>query len=216
LEIQHLLSLLAEQLKTQTPLDWTITVTALIYIFLAARENAWCWVWGIVSCSLWAYADFARYNLWVDGILQIFYVGMAVWGIYAWKFGGGQKTASHEISDQPEKDQTGLNISVLPLKSHLLIFAGGALLTLVLGFIFKKYTPTALPYPDSFVTAFSIIATLLTVKKILENWLYWMVVDALAVFLFAARDAVLVAFVMAIYTVISIFGYLHWRKRWKR
>lgn len=169
---------------------------------MAARENAWCWVWGIISCSLWAYADFARYNLWVDGILQIFYVGMGVWGLYSWKFGtqGEQKVP----------------ISTLPARGHAGIFVVGLILTLVLGYVFDKYTPTALPYPDSFVTAFSILATLLTVRKVLENWLYWIFFDAIAVFLFLARDAMLVAVVMGIYTVISIFGYIRWRNQWKK
>lgn len=202
MEFNKITSLLLGQLLAQTCLDWIILVTALVYIALAARENAWCWVWGIISCSLWAYADFARYNLWVDGILQIFYVGMGVWGLYSWKFGtqGEQKVP----------------ISTLPARGHAGIFVVGLILTLVLGYVFDKYTPTALPYPDSFVTAFSILATLLTVRKVLENWLYWIFFDAIAVFLFLARDAMLVAVVMGIYTVISIFGYIRWRNQWKK
>ena len=190
-----------EQLQTQTWLDWAITVTALVYVFLAAKEKTSCWVWGAVSCSLWAYADFAVYNLWVDGLLQVFYVGMSLWGLYAWRSG----------------KQTGeaLAIQVWPFQYHALLFLAGAALTGLLGFIFDNYSPTSYPYPDSFITSFSILATLLTVRKVLENWLYWIVLDMLAVFLFAARDAVLVAMVMAIYSVIAVFGYLQWRKKWK-
>ncbi len=215
MEIQEILSQLITQLETQTALDWSITITALIYVYLAARENAWCWVWGMVSCSLWAYADFARYNLWVDGILQLFYVGMSVWGIYSWMLGGRRKANKQANNDPAILEQKPLMISTLPLKKHLFIFVAGSALTLVLGYIFEEFTPTALPYPDSFVTAFSILATVLTVRKILENWLYWIVLDAAAIFLFASRDAFLVAFVMVVYTVISVFGYLHWRKKWK-
>lgn len=200
MEFNKITSLLLGQLLAQTWLDWIILVTALVYIALAARENAWCWVWGIISCSLWAYADFARYNLWVDGILQIFYVGMGVWGLYSWKFGtqGEQKVP----------------ISTLPARGHAGIFVVGLILTLVLGYVFDKYTPTALPYPDSFVTAFSILATLLTVRKVLENWLYWIIFDTLAMFLFIAREAILVALVMGIYAIISVFGFLNWKKQW--
>ncbi len=190
-----------EQMQTQTWLDWSITVTALIYVFLAAKEKVSCWIWGAVSCSLWAYADFTVYNLWVDGILQIFYVGMSLWGLYAWRFG--------KKADKP------LAIHVMPIKYHALIFVAGATLTALLGFVFDKYSPTSYPYPDSFITSFSILATVLTVRKVLENWLYWIVLDMLAVFLFAARDAVLVAMVMGIYSVIAVFGYLQWRKKWK-
>ncbi len=185
----------------QTWLDWIISITAIFYVVLAAKENAWCWIWGILSCSLWAYADFARYNLWVDGTLQIFYAGMAIWGLYSWRFASGKEDR--------------LVISRLSQKGHIRIFIAGIALTFVLGYIFDKYTPTSLPYPDSFLTSFSLLATLLTIQKKLENWLYWIVLNLLAVFLFFARDAVLIAIVMVIYAVIAVFGYLHWRKQWK-
>lgn len=171
----------------------------MVYVFLAAKEKASCWFWGIISCSLWAYADFARYNLWVDGILQLFYVVIGFYGLYSWKFGGSNKAS--------------LNITRLRHISHIWIILCGAIGTLLLGLIFDYYTPTALPYPDSLVTSFSIIATFLTIKKKLENWLYWIGADFLAIFLFAAREAWLVSFVMFIYTIIAIFGFYNWRRK---
>ena len=201
MEIQQLFNLFAEQIKSQTPLDWAITLTALVYVWLAARENAWCWAFGIVSCGLWAWADFARYNLWVDGYLQVFYVAMGAWGLYAWQFGG--------------QSETKLRIQQLPLRAHFFLALAGLALTFSLGFLFKKYTHTSFPYADSFITAFSIIATLLTVKKVLENWLYWIVFDTLAVFLFWAKGAMLVAFVMVVYTIVAVYGYRRWRAEFR-
>ncbi len=81
---------LLEEISKQTSLDWSILVTAIVYVVLAVRENAWCWAWGIVSCGLLAYADFTKYNLQVDGYLQIFYVGMGFWGLYSWRFSNGK------------------------------------------------------------------------------------------------------------------------------
>lgn len=198
MEIQQIFADFAKQLQSQSTLDWAITLTALLYVWLAARQNAWCWVSGIVSSGLWAWADFTQYNLWVDGILQVFYVGMGFWGLYAWR----SKT----------KTSVELRIHQLPLKSHFFLVLAGLALTLALGFLFKQFTTTSFPYADSFITAFSIIATLLTVKKVLENWLYWIVFDTLAVFLFWAKDAVLVAFVMVIYTIMAVYGYRKWKK----
>jgi len=193
------LNTLLEQFNQQSPLDWIISITAIIYVVLAARANVWCWAWGIVSCSLWAYVDFAKYNLWVDGILQLFYVAMGIWGLYTWKLGG--------------HDKEELAITKMDWKQHLMIIGLGLVLTILFGFIFSKYTPTALPYEDSFITAFSVLATFLTVRKKLENWIYWIITDTLAIFLFAARGAVFFAVVMLVYTFIAINGYLHWRKK---
>lgn len=197
-----LLHQLQEQFHSQTLLDWTITITALVYVWLAARERVSCWVWGIVSCGLWALADFFRYNLWVDGLLQLFYVGMGVWGLYNWRRGSAE--------------QGPLPIRRMSAEEHGWLVFLGCVLTLVLGWIFDRYTSTALPYPDSFITAFSILATVLTVKKKLESWLYWVVVDFLAIFLFYTRGALLVSVVMAVYTMMAIFGYLSWRNKFAR
>ena len=198
MELEQLLSALAQQTQSQSLLDWAITLTALAYVWLAARENAWCWTFGIVSSGLWAWADFTSYNLWVDGLLQVFYVAMGVWGLYAWRSGGHTKEALH--------------IHRWPLRSHIFLTIAGLALTLSLGFLFKKFTPTSFPYADAFITAFSVIATILTIKKLLESWVYWIIFDALAVFLFCAKDAVLVAFVMVVYTLMAVYGYWRWKK----
>jgi nicotinamide mononucleotide transporter len=195
----NILELFLAQVRSQTCLDWTITVTALVYIYLAAKENSWCWVWGIISCGLWAYADFFRYNLWVDGILQLFYTGMGFWGLYSWNW-----------RNEFEKP---LAISTLPVAGHIKLVVVGLFLTVLMGFLFKKFTPTSYPYFDSLITAFSLLATWLAIRKILENWLYWIVFDALAAYLFWAKGAALVALVMVVYVVISIAGYIEWQRK---
>ncbi|MBI1224400.1 MAG: hypothetical protein GC192_04105 [Bacteroidetes bacterium] len=199
MDFQAFITDFAEQLKSQTPIDWAITFTALLYVWLAARESPWCWVSGIVSSGLWAWADFARYNLWLDGLLQAFYVLMGFIGLYTWLFA-------------KQRNQAKLAIQRLSLRQHGLLWLAGGALTFALGFLFKKYTTTSFPYADSFITAFSIIATFLTIKKVLENWLYWVLFDTLAIFLFLAKDAVLVAVVMVVYTAMAIYGYLNWKK----
>ncbi|MBK8562318.1 MAG: nicotinamide mononucleotide transporter [Saprospiraceae bacterium] len=187
------------QFQSQTLLDWAITLTALIYVFLAAKERPVCWLFGIVSSGLWAWADFYKYNLWVDGLLQVFYVFMGFAGLYAWLFAAQKKG---------EK----LAIQRMPLRQHGYLILLGMALALVLGFLFKKYTPTSFPYADAFITAFSVIATFLTIKKVVESWLYWIVFDALAVLLFWAKDAMLVALVMVVYTGMAVYGWRQWRR----
>jgi nicotinamide mononucleotide transporter len=136
----------------------------------------------------------------VDGYLQLFYMAMGLWGFYAWKTGRQVNKA--------------LKIQVWPLRSHFFLLLAGLALTLALGFLFKNHTNTSYPYADSFITAFSIIATVLTVRKVLEGWVYWVVFDALAIFLFWAKGAVLVAFVMFVYTFMAAYAWWRWRREW--
>jgi nicotinamide mononucleotide transporter len=203
LELEQLLSVFVQQIQSQSLLDWAITGTALAYVWLAARENAWCWAFGMVSSSLWAWADFARYNLWVDGYLQVFYVLMSAIGLYVWLF------AKRNKSDKPQGQK--LAISTLSFRQHLWLWLVGGALTVALGYAFKNYTNTSFPYADSFITAFSIIATFLTVKKILGNWYYWIVFDTFAIFLFWAKGAMLLAFVMVVYALMAWYGLRQWK-----
>lgn len=183
-------------------IDWAATVTALIYVVLATRENIWCWFWGIVSCSLWAYASFTFYDLWLDAILQVFYVFMGFIGLYQWRYG-----RKSEAKDLP--------VSQTPFKEHLLVLAGGLLLALFFGAFFDEYTPAAATYLDALTTTFSILATFLLVRKRLENWLYWVVIDALYAYLYFSREAYLFALLMILYTGIALAAYFRWRNSFR-
>ncbi|MCB0572109.1 MAG: nicotinamide mononucleotide transporter [Phaeodactylibacter sp.] len=187
-----------EQAAAFSWVDWLATITAILYVVLAAQEKAWCWFWGMISCSLWAYASYAFYNLYLDALLQLFYVVMAGVGLYEWKYGGQSKAP--------------LPISRLPWRQHGYILAGGTAASLLFGYFFDAYTPAAATYWDAFTTVFSVIATFILVRKVLDNWAYWVVVDAVYAGLYASRGAYLFALLMIAYTIIAAFAFLSWRR----
>jgi nicotinamide mononucleotide transporter len=84
-----------------------------------------------------------------------------------------------------------------------------------MGFYFSTYTSAKMPIVDSFTTIFSIIATYLVTKKVLENWLYWIVIDVVSIYLYFGRDLHLTSLLFIVYTVIAIFGYFSWIKKVK-
>ena len=79
-------------------------------------------------------------------------------------------------------------------------------------FLLKIYTDGALPFFDALVTWGSVVATYMVAKKLLENWIYWFVIDTTSIFLFIERDLWLSAMLFAIYLVIIFFGYQSWNK----
>ncbi|MEO1626188.1 MAG: nicotinamide riboside transporter PnuC [Bacteroidota bacterium] len=177
-------------------------LTGIIYVILAARESVWCWPWGIVSSSLWAYGTLVLYSLYADFGLQLFYVLMGCIGLYQWRFGSG---GGRELA-----------ISRMSWRDHLQLVGLGVLLGLFFGYFFANYTQAAATYADAFTTSFSILATFLVIQKKLENWLYWIVTDLAYVALYVERGAKLYAALMILYTLIAIFGYEQWKKHLKR
>lgn len=194
----ELINSLYEEIIALSWVDWTATITALLYVGLAARANSWCWFWGIISCSLWAYASYFFYDLYLDALLQLFYVVMAFVGLYNWKRGG---------EEQKEKV-----ISRLSIEQHTYYIITGIILAVIFGYIFSEYTPAAATYWDAFTTIFSVLATFMLVQKRLDNWIYWIVIDAIYTGLYFSRGAYLFTILMIIYTIIALFAFLRWQK----
>ena len=84
-----------------------------------------------------------------------------------------------------------------------------------MGFYFSIYTDSVMPITDSFTTIFSLIATYMVVKKVLGNWLYWIVIDLVSVYLYFNRDLHLTSLLFIVYTIIAVFGYFSWVNRMK-
>jgi nicotinamide mononucleotide transporter len=186
-------------LSTQSATQWMALITGLAYVILAAHEKPLCWPFGIVSCSLIAVDDFALFQLYADGVLQIFYVLFGFAGLYFWIF--------RNPSGAP------LIVTSRRLKAHLIAVLALALISIPIALLLKDLTNAAYSYLDTLTTLLSLWATWLLVKKVLENWLYWIVIDAVYVVLFCLRGGELIALLYGIYMVIAVWGYLNWKHR---
>ena len=189
------------QLFTNLNFNWSIiesvaVLFSILYVILAAKENIWCWAAAIISVSLYVYI-FYTVQLYPETGLQIFYFIMAIVGYYMWN-----KQDKERIKEWSET-------------KHLLIIFIGAIFTFFMGFYFSTYTDSQMPIIDSFTTVFSIIATYMVIKKVLGNWLYWIVIDAVSVYIYFNRDLHLTSLLFVAYTIIAVFGYFAWMKRMK-
>jgi nicotinamide mononucleotide transporter len=95
----------------------------------------------------------------------------------------------------------------LPWTSHILAIATGILLMLLLSRVLRKKTSSKKTLLDAFTTIFSIIATWLMVNYVHENWLYWIIIDAAAIYLYINRKMYLGAGLFGLYCLMAIDGY---------
>lgn len=176
---------------------WAVPM-GIIYVVLAARENIWCWLFGIVNAVLSVYL-FYVYQLYAESILYWYYVLAGFYGWYAW----GKKNRTSE----------DLKISTWTIPTHAKAIVCGVVLSLLLGYTLKYFfEDAAMPLIDAHTTIFSFIATYMTTRKILENWIYWIVIDIVTVGLYAQRDLNFYAILMVIYTVIAVIGFFKWKQ----
>jgi len=181
-------------------LEFSAIVLALGYVVLAAKENIWCWLPAFVSSALYAYITWQA-QLVGESFISIFYMGMA---IYGWKLWHSSKTTAQHLP-----------VSEWEIQWHLLAIAVGLAATISLGFAFQKLFGSALPYLDAFTTSFSLIATYLVARKVLSNWIYWIIIDAINIFLYWNRDLKMSSALYLLYTVLAVWAYFSWRKSWK-
>jgi nicotinamide mononucleotide transporter len=169
---------------------------AITYLVLAIRQNIWCWAAAAVSTSIYLFIMFEA-RLYMESVLQLFYLAMAAYGWYQWRHRGPNSKV--------------LQVTTWPLSYHVFSIGSVFLLVFVSGYVLSQYTDAALPHVDSFTTWGAVIATYMVARKVLENWVYWFVIDAVSVGLYLNRGLLLTALLFIFYLVLIILGYRSWR-----
>lgn len=178
--------------------EYIAVFTGILYVVLAAKKIKWCWWFAMISTGIYIYLCFIA-TLYIESFLQLFYFGMAIYGWVYWN------------TDNKKE----LPIERWPLRFHVLnIFVSGAV-TLVLGYVMATYTQQGSPYLDAFTTVFSLAATFMVAQRILENWIYWIVIDIALFFLYTSKGYVLTGFHYGVFTVIAIFAWYSWWNYYK-
>ncbi len=171
-------------------------IFGISYVILAAKESQWAWPFAFFSTLIYTiiFWDGALVS---SSVLNFYYMAMAVYGFILWK--------------EDEHGET-LAISRWPLRKHLLFIASGLIGSMVLGYLSETYLGARFAYHDAFVMVFSGIATWMMAKKVLENWLYWMVIDSAAIVLYFKSGYLATIVLFALYVILAFYGYASWRK----
>ena len=175
-------------------------ILAIAYLILAMLEDIRCWVAWIISSLMYFFVMYSA-NLYMEALLQIFYIFIGLYGLYQWRFKADKKDA--------------LKITTWSVKNHLIVIGALVFLTSLSGYVLMIYTAAASPFIDAFTTWGAIAASYLVAKKILENWFYWFVIDFVSVFLFISRELYPTALLFIVYLVLVVIGYSAWRKSWQ-
>jgi nicotinamide mononucleotide transporter len=192
---QELIDAMAGFTTATSPWEVAAVLLAVIYLVLVIREHPACWPAAILSSLIYV-ALLGEQQLYMEAALQVFYVAMAVYGWRAWR---------------PAAEGGALVVHVWPWRWHAGALLLVGLLSLVSGWLLETNTAAALPYLDSAITWSSLLATWMVARKVLENWLYWFVIDSLSLAVFLNRGLYLTAALFGLYLVLIVIGYRRWR-----
>lgn len=188
------------------------TISGGVAVWLSAKENVWSWIIGLINVVL-AFFMFFQIQLYPDMFLQIFFFVTNIIGFWQWKF--PEESESNAINE--------LKITKLSIRNFALLSALGIVGTLIMGTFSSNLheiapklfsIPSAFPYMDSFTTVMSIVATFMLIRKKVEAWWIWLVVDVIATYMYYIKDVKLYSLLYFIFVIIAAFGAMEWTKRY--
>ena len=182
-------------------LELIAMLLSLAYGILVAKGSLWCWPAAFISTGLYTYI-FYDVLLLMDSALHVYYLLMAVYGYWQW---------SKNVSDE-EENNAKLNIVSWGLNKHISICLGLALVASALGYVMANFTPASFPYLDTFTTVYAVFATYLVTQKVLENWLYWIVIDFVSIYLYIEKGLIPTTVLFVIFVIVAFYGYVKWLK----
>ena len=178
--------------------NWELlaVVFGIAYVLLAAKESLWTWLFAFFGTLIYTIL-FWEGALFSSSLLNFYYMVMAVYGFMLWRGG---------------KDSEELTVSSYTLSKNISIIGMGLLVSLFIAYLTQTYTDAKFVYLDAFVLTFSVIATWMLANKILENWLYWIVTDSVAVVLYFKSEYHATVMLFVLYVILAFWGYYSWNK----
>jgi nicotinamide mononucleotide transporter len=200
MEIASIMQTFYQNLLDTSWIEFVAVIFGLLSVWFARKENIWVYPTGIINVLIYVYLCF-KAGLFADMGINAFYFVMSVYGWYRW---------AHK-----DDNSKHLPITALSGKEWIFNLLATLLFYLVLRFVLIKYTPSTVPDFDSFTTAIFIVGMWLMAIKKVENWIFWIIGDALVIPLFAYKGLAFTCVQYLVFLVLAIMGLMEWRKRLK-
>ncbi|MCE3295208.1 MAG: hypothetical protein K0R65_922 [Crocinitomicaceae bacterium] len=183
------------QLYETGPLEYIAFGCSILYLVFATRKSNLCWYFALAASLIFVYLYIGA-KLYFDSVLQLFYAFMAVVGWISWRKG--------------QRDEKPFQF--YGWQKHVLLNIGSVIFALILGYLSDRFTDQAYPYVDALIFSFSIMATFLTTERVPSTWIYFIIIDLVAIPVYWNRELELTAVLSLIMAVMAVFAYASWRK----
>ena len=179
-------------------------ITGILYVIGAVLEKKWCWYFGILAVISYGISTYF-YKLYGEFILQFFYLALSIYGLFQWS-----KHTDEDDLSLKEYDTT-LKIEFSSFKFLMYNIIVGVLLSFIL-YIGLVYFKSTFPFWDAITSGFGIIATYMTVKKKIDNWIIWIVIDIILSIILYLKGMPFYSILYIVYVGFATLGFYNWNK----
>lgn len=178
------------------------TVFGMASVWFSTQQSMLTWPCGIINIIFFI-ALFFQVQLYADVLLQLYYFGMSIYGWFNWK-----KQFQHHQSIMLLSNQQRIRWSIIILLVTTVSWWTMSHIHQWLPSIFTK--PAAYPLLDSAIAVMSIMAMVFMAKRILENWILWLLVNILCVYVYAAKQILFTAVEYGLFFILAVIGFYQW------
>jgi len=215
------------QYATYSPLFIGLELIAVVFgvasVLLARKTNILVFPVGLVSTGLFVYLLW-EWQLFGDMLINAYYTAMSLYGWYNWS------KNKHAADTDKNTDTGGVTVECIQARDIpimlTLAVASAAFVALVYylrpvinngfsfdGAVLGLHLFTWVDYTDMLTTALFLIAMYLMALRKIENWLVWIVADAISVPLYFYKGYTFTSLQYVIFTLIAIWAYYEWKRR---
>lgn len=190
-------------------LEYFGVLTGLLYLFLEIKQHRAMWIVGFLTSLVYVFVFFFA-KIYADMGLNLYYVTISLYGFWKW-------TRKQEQPHSVQKDPDPASEVILYRHTTFRLLTGICLSILVLYallyYFLHIFTDSPIPAGDAFTTAVGIVATWMLARRIIEHWIFWIVVNCVSVYLYYLRGLYPTMFLYICYAVLAAAGLYTWKKK---
>lgn len=188
-------------------------ISGIIAVTLSAFANIWSWPIGIINVII-SFFIFYQVQLYPDMFLQVFFFVTNMIGWWRWTHPKqNEEDRKHELKVSFMRPKQLLFIGSIVIAGTFLFGLFAQNLHQLMPSVFTK--PGASPYLDSFITVMSVVTTFYMIEKKVECWIFWIIIDVMATYLYFTRGIALYSLLYFIFTIIAAFALWNWIREYR-
>ncbi|MEM1262974.1 MAG: nicotinamide riboside transporter PnuC [Pseudomonadota bacterium] len=185
-------------------IELVATVLLMVNVYLLGKQRLSNYWFGLAGVLLFGYL-FREYKLYSDMLLQwVFYAPLQIVGFVLWKYG---RTLGATAKPTETNSMRVVMLSARYWPVVIFLVVGSAAL---LGKTMAANTDASFPYADALTTTMSIAASILMLKKILENWILWIIMDLIAIPVYYFKELYVTSGLYVVFLALAVLGLMRW------
>lgn len=191
-----------------TWLEYFGVLTGFLYLWFEMKQKPVMWIIGGICSVIYVFVfGFAR--IYADMGFNVYNAVISLYGFIQWR----KSLTNGAGITQVQKDDDKIEYVHLNVQQFLRIISTTIFIYGIIFVFLRSFTDSPIPQGDAFTTTLSIVATWMLARRIIEHWIFWIVINVVSIYLYYMRGLYPTMFLYTFYAGAALMGYMIWKKK---